>query len=568
MKLNLAELAEELDMSIAEAERVYALSTTVLEELVTEAKTPEQWEAIAQSIRDDKGLEAEYRKRGELARRHSWSGFRHFFWCWTGKELPAHSRAWFNAIIDQKRLNKTGTVIEAFRESAKTTIITIGFTAWNIGLFPEKENLLIQVGDGIAKDNSAKIAEIIERSPGWKYCFPYVEPDKESGWGDKGYFVKRTDITADNWQRQIAERKAPTLLGVGYGSDSIIGKHPTGLMVIDDIVNETNSSSERELKATLTILQGTIFFAITQQTTTIVIGTPWTENDVIDYCKKTGEFVHVFTPGYVEHDGVIEYTWEEERGREWVERKRRVTSSTEFARMIQLDLSKAGTQAYRYQSFPHMDIDAGWPMVCGVDPVATNPMVTGREGGISHFALSMVLKTPFNKAVIYDGIVEKCSADDGERHIVNTQRMYPNFERASIEIDGAGVLFASMVSRNAGVRFSTHRVGELPKSPERGKKFRGYNFLEPLFRNGLIMVSNADTPYLNRLRSYLSGYPNFSDTASEWDVADSLLMAIFDMPEVWTQIVTSADSETVRNIWEKPAVQKSPWAGIGRRKKR
>lgn len=566
MKLDLEALAAETGASLEELEKAYALSDVLFADLRAEAKTPEQWVAIEASIKGDKGLEAEYRRRGELAREYTWTGFRNFFWCWTGLNLPQHSKEWFDGILAQKELGKTGTLIEAFRESAKTTIVTLGFTAWYIGLFPHTCSLLIQVGDDIAKDNSSKISEIIERSPAWKYCFPHVVPDKDSGWGDKGYYVKRTDMATAEWETLIATRKFGTFLGVGYSSNSIIGKHPTGLLIIDDIVNETNSSSDREMSNTLKILQGTIFYTLTHDTTTIVIGTPWKEGDVIDYCKKTNDFVQIFTPAYIETDGVKTYIWPEERGEEWVERKRRITSQTEFARMVLLDLTKAGTRAYRYQPFKSTDIDIRWPMVAGVDPVATNPMVTGREGGISHFALTMVLKTPFNKAVVYDGIVEKCSADEGERHIVNTQRMYPAFERVSIEIDGAGVLFASMVSRNVGVKYSTHLVSELPKAPEKGKKFRGYNFLEPLFRNGLIVVSDADTPYLNRLRSYLDGYPNFSDHASEWDVADSLLMAVFDMPEIWTQITTNITGEDVhKNIWMKPKMKPSPWSSLGRR---
>ncbi len=560
--IDLRALSEETGIPLEELKKADVLAEKLLSDLKATTKTPEEWEVLAESIKNNKGLDAEYRTRGIAAREFTWTGFRNFFWCWTGMELPSHSKEWFDGIMAQKEQKKTGTVIEAFRESAKTTIVTLGFTAWFIGLFPHTCSLLIQVGDDIAKDNSSKISEIIERTPAWQYCFPHVVPDKESGWGDKGYYVKRTDIEAKEWEKLIATRKFGTFLGVGYSSNSIIGKHPTGLLIIDDIVNETNSSSERELSATLKILQGTIFYTITHDTWTIVIGTPWKENDVIDYCKKTGEFVKVLTPAYIDVDGKITYAWPSERGEEWVERKRRITSQNEFARMVLLDLTKMGTKSFRYQSFPHMSIDWKWPMIVGVDPVTTSPMVTGREGGISHFAACMALKTPYNKVVIPDGVVEKISADDGERKIVEMQRMYPSFDRASIEIDGGGVLFASMASRNPGLRIVPHLVSELPKGK---KKFRSYNFLEPLFRNGLIVVSDADTPFLNRLRSYLDNYPNFSDTASEWDVADALLMAIFDLPEVWSQITSISGEDVVRNMWTPKKTKPSPWSDLGQR---
>ena len=63
--------------------------------------------------------------RSELARTlDDEEGYSHFFWCVFGKELPQHAKEWVKSVYDAKNLRK-GRVIEAFRGSAKTTIVTL-----------------------------------------------------------------------------------------------------------------------------------------------------------------------------------------------------------------------------------------------------------------------------------------------------------------------------------------------------------------------------------------------------------------------------------------------------------
>ena len=74
--------------------------------------------------------------------------------------------------------------------------------------------------------------------------FPHVVPDRDLGWGAGGYEVKRTDIEYEEWRAANAGRKDPTLIGVGYKSRAIIGKHPDGVLIVDDIHDTGLSSAQ------------------------------------------------------------------------------------------------------------------------------------------------------------------------------------------------------------------------------------------------------------------------------------------------------------------------------------
>jgi hypothetical protein len=211
----------------------------------------------------------------------TWQGFAVFYTMIHNRPPPDHALAWIKQVYESKSL-----VIEAFRGSTKTTTFTT-FIAYRIGLEPHKANLIIQVGDDIATDNAAQVADIIEHNDAWKALFSHVIPDKKAGWSASGYEVQDTSMQYPEWRRKNAARKDPTLVGLGRTSRAIIGKHPDGVCLIDDIDDETTTRSERERLKTNKILTGTIFPTFTPETWKVVIGTPWTYNDTISYVKST-----------------------------------------------------------------------------------------------------------------------------------------------------------------------------------------------------------------------------------------------------------------------------------------
>lgn len=553
-----------------------------------------------------KMMPASEREKGELGRRglnarnhDDPDGYADFFWCCTRRELPRHAlygwivptyfakgrlteaqfRAYFDraegkrysfirdhvlkqaAGMKERSVECIGIVIEASRELTKTTSITNYFTAFRIGHEPHRANLLIQVGDDIAKDNSSQVARVIDEYEGWKASFPHIEPDRVKGWGDKGYEVIQTHtwdgenlipMDPQVWKLKNATRKDPTLLGVGYSSHALLGKHPDGVCCVDDIHDEINTASERELDGVLNIVESVINYAFTSEAWVIYVGTPWVDTDTIGYIKGTGAYISVVMPAYMENrDGTIVYPeewledtqkifmWEEERGEAWARKKLAQTRKmSEFHRMILLNLKSAGARTYKFKEYPQGDIKWDeWEIVAGVDPTSTFSNATSKGAGVSHFAICYALKTPWNTIVIGDGYLEKSGADIGERELVKFARKHQNFSRASIEDDGAGAIFIGMAKRNQGLTISPHSAGEL--SHKHGKKARQFDFLNAWLANSTILISDADTPYLNALRKYLQRFPQVHDTSAELDAADAMCYAVLDMPEVWANTVVN-----------------------------
>lgn len=525
-----------------------------LEEAIAAVEQAKKLAKTLPSITPEQMASAEFEARIVLGRDDSPKGYKHAFWCMTGMELPPHAeKDWIPALFAQKTEKKMGTIIEAAREMAKTIVITLYFTAWRIGLEPHRANVIIQVGDDIAKDNASKIAEVIEKNAGFRQIFPNVVPDKEKGWGDKGYEVRRTDMNSDDWNKLNSTRKDPTLVGLGYNSSAIIGKHPDGVLIIDDILDENNSSSDRELEGVKKILTGTIFYAITHDTWTIVIGTPWNERDVIAYCKATGEFICVHTPACTEDEDGITYTWPEQRGKEWVDRKRNTTPVTEFARMVLLDLSKVKSGVLKYLPYPYDRVNLSWACRGGVDYASTFKPTRNVQAGRSHFALAYVFKTPYNSFVVWDGILEQCSQAEAEAHIRNAQTMFVSWQGVVIEGDGKGEEFVMMLQRNPGIVFDMKKTGG------KGKETRLERQMSPHFQSGRVMIADAQTKFLNALRYFFDNYPNIDQHHMSWDAADSVYWALRGFPEI--SIIPDTSTELPFNLRRDRTP--SPWASLG-----
>lgn len=478
-------------------------------------------------------------------------GFSHFYYAIHGRDMPAHGRRWIRKLYTAHRKNK-GAIVEAFRGSTKTTIVTITYTAFRIGHCPQESNLLIQVGDDIAADNTGAVADIIANNPYWRIAFPAVEPDREKGWGTGGYEVKRVDVPYEIWRGMNSTRKDPTLVGVGYKSREIIGKHPTGILVVDDILDENNTSSARELDTVLTTLTGTIFPTIVKGAYNIFIGTPWTADDVLNYVASTGEYEHVRTPLYREDGNGKRYAWPGEWSDEREQTVRSLSGSRQFARMYLLDLSKANLQGYKYMTYPNSEIRFNWPMAGGVDYASNRDPVKVAAGRGDYFAMCYLAKLPGGGAVVVDGVLERLSQAQAEIYVKRAQEMFPGWLQSGVEAVGKGDDFVQTIMRNPGLRIIPMHSGRLAKN------VRFERELAPWLENGFIRISDANTPFLNELRKELDE----GIAADHDDARDSLYYAAKMMPDVLV-MPKASDALPEYGMVKEKAV--SPFAAFGRR---
>lgn len=433
--------------------------------------------------------------RVEIARSdHGAESFEEFYHLVWGRELPRHAKEEWLPILYQAKAQNKGVVIEAFRGSSKTTSLTITWLMYQIGIAPEKSNLLIQISDEAARDTSGQIASMIEINLGWRWVFPHVVPDKRAGWGTMGYEVKRVDMVYSAWRKLAAQAKAkdPTLVGLGYRSGSIIGKHPSGVLFLDDIHDEQNTRSARELALVEKIVTGTILPTITPETMQVVIGTPWVEKDVLSYLKSTGEYLSVKTPILREVEAKPTPVWPERFGLSEIEKHRQLAGEVEFARMYLLDLKSVNGVFLRrnwLNKFPMEKIDPSWPVVMGVDYASVaDGLVAGKR---DYFAVAIGRALPGGAGmVLVDGFRGQVSQGEAEEVLKSLVAIYPSTQIIGVEAVGKGEEFFHLMLRHSRLPIRAVQPGG------RSKGMRFERAMAPLFEFGRVWISDLETPFI------------------------------------------------------------------------
>lgn len=484
-------------------------------------------EAVIAELGEDglESLERAMRDKQLIARAREFSedGFAAFYEHQYKRPLPNHARKdWIPTLFTAYKSGK-GIVAEAFRGSTKSTTLTICFTAYFIGHHPYSSNLLIQVGDDIASDNTQDIANIIQHSPAWKDVFPNVVPD-ESHWATSGYFVKLADEPYSVFtQKRAAVTKDPTFIGLGYKSRAIIGKHPTGLLIVDDIHDENNTASERELRKVKTILTGTIFPAAKTAKIQVFIGTPWAESDVLHYCLATGEFDHTKTTAEVNGEPV----WPEEFSAERLAAERRKAGEIEYARMYLLDLSKTKglvLKATDLDTFDHTAIQEYWDTYIGIDYTST---ADPRRTDVDYFALAVGKMIPgLNKLVIVDGIRQRITQADAETAVVSKALEYPRLIQLGVEAIITGDEFLKVLMRSELLKNGIVPIGLRGGPFQKKKGYRYEKIMQPAFQRKQVLLSDAENSFLHHFRDE---WMNWQGDALERQYHNDTLDAVFNV---------------------------------------
>lgn len=534
--------------------------------LELESATPEQIEELAANIRElpeEQQTAIEMLLRSQLMTPDE-EGYGNFYFCLYKREVPEHAKEWVRAIF-RAHENESGALIEGFRGSTKSTI------AHSIVLFlnsvmPEKSSLIVCATDSDAKNMAQQMADTVEYNAGYKLCFPDIVPDKDRGWGAEGYHLKDSKVPYDEWV-QIVMRdhgRDPSFLAVSITSGSV-GKHPSLCLFMDDIHNRKNTVSEAERKRIVDTLKSDVLPTMSKASPRpflVVTFTPWDEEDAYAELKKTGMFEWVQTPVYrvveeseiIFDDQPIELTWPDVFDIQEIQKWRNLLGKVEFARMYELNLDRAGVTLYVYYTYPHEAIDLRWPTAGGVDFASVRMPTRQKEGGRSHFALAYVAKTPQNKIVCFDGILEQCTTAQSEQYVLAAQERYPAYTQTVIESDGKGEEFIGILRRNPRARILPHSTGG------RGKDQRLYTEMSPWLERMNVLISTADTPYLNALRRFFERYPNLDKHAKEWDAADALYHSLFAFQEC---LILPKFTEVLPNVHRKKKV--NPYSFLGDR---
>ena len=488
-------------------------------------------------------------------------GYRAHFKLIEGRDLPPHIEEEVSPEIFAAYENDEGLAVEIFRGAAKTTAVTNGFGSYVIAKFPDRAGLLIQVGDESAADNGALIASIISDNPGWKSAYPHIIPDLVRGWGANGYHVKmthtdatlQTSLSDGEWEQRakLGRGKDPTLLAVGYKSRAIIGRRPFWL-ILDDIHDENNTMSDRELLKVKKILTDTIFQAANQAKITIYIGTPWNENDALHYCLQTGEFRHVKIPLL---DDKGESVWPAMFDAAKIAKIRAKAGEIGFARMYLLDLSKTKGLTLKREwigFFDNTAIKENWPTYIGVDYTSTEDP---RRDTVDYFALGVGKVIPgTGKVVIEDGVRVRLTQADAEMTVVNWALQYPFLAELGIEAVFSGNEFHKIMLRGDLLK---HGIAPTPLRGGPFGKSKGYRYeyiMGPAFQRKQVLLSDKESPFLT---AFVDEWMNWQGDAMEKMYTNDTLDAVFNilwmaMPYLATKNAQAAEQAT-NPMYQTPA---------------
>jgi phage terminase large subunit-like protein len=428
-------------------------------------------------------------------------GFAQFYEWIFGRPLPRHARQdWIEPLFRARAASK-GLVVEAFRGSSKTTTLSVAFSAFRIGQEPHKSVLLIQAGDRMAGDTAGQIADIIAHNAGWHDAFPDIVPDRQAGWGSDGYEVKRDRMDYAVWRTLCAQEKGkdPSFVGLGYKSRAIIGKHPTNLLLVDDIHDETNTRSARELEWVIKILTGTILPTVMPETWQVVVGTPWRENDALAYLKATGLFISVSTP--IRKNGRSQ--WGARFPKPAINKLRKLAGAAEFARMYMLDVKGAQgihLKAEWLNPYPHEKIHPSWPVLMGVDYASTADQLHGDER--DYFAVAIGHGLPGGGIVVVDGFRGHVSQGEAEQQLAALVAKHPTTKLVGVEAVGKGEEFFHLMMRG-------RRLPLIPMHPggqAKGKRFEGG--MASLFEDRYAWIADVETPFLRAFRDEWLAWPH------------------------------------------------------------
>ena len=516
--------------------------------------------------------ELEKRERILLARQFSEEGFAAFFEYMHGSPLHREGRKWaanvFKALHGLRKLLQ-----ECFRGSGKSTVLTKMFVAFYIGHFPETTNAIIRVNGSKANESTLAVADIIANDPRFKEVFPHVVP-VEGKWGEeKGYTVKRDDVSESEWTdicRQSSRPTGATLIGFGYDSGSIQGFRTNGLLIVDDIHVKENTRSPRQMEDVKDFVKYQLLkIPAPGQGLEAWNFTPWTDNDAYAERKATNLYIYSRSPIMEkttadDPDGVlwpdqiewpIEVTssdididltrqkfpfagsywklgWPERWGISEIALEYINGGPLAFARELMLDLEATKGRLLKRDWLHWMDydlIDDSWPVIGGYDYASVSDKLKHKDRDYASLARGRAI--PGGGIVLFGGRFGHYTKSESLDNIRQHFETYPNTVQMKVEAIGKGEEFyndAMVLKDMSGKYYPLSKIESHGKS-SKAERFEDY--LAPRFASSRIWVATKTKDTKKRVSEEDEAF--ISEFENEWlsfpngrydDVIDAVYM--------------------------------------------
>jgi len=241
----------------------------------------------------------------------------------TGKKPAPHHRIWIANFFHPTR-NRINMV--ASRESAKTTI-SVYTLAWMIGKAPLRTNAIISVSAEQAQDRLRMIKTTIADNARFNNVFPWIHVDDRMKNTNTQFsvFSDLEGLHYSGWRSLIERYGSPkdaTLYVSGAGGKGVIGRRISGMLLLDDIVDESMLSEDMQNKVMQYLMQ-TLIPTVQESGRVVNIGTRWMINDIYERLIRNPSWHSIVIPAILRNSDNKEFSyWPEYWPLEKLERKR------------------------------------------------------------------------------------------------------------------------------------------------------------------------------------------------------------------------------------------------------
>ena len=451
----------------------------------------------------------------------------------------------------------TGVLVEGHRGSGKSTFL-ITWIEYLTGKRPVGSSQIIRINAQQAAEADEAISSTIEYNPAWQLCFPNVIPDKDKGWSQGGRFIKDVEVCGRDNERYGAwvamcssdHLAEPSFLCSGITSRDFIGKHPSNGQYYDDLHDEGNTRSAREMQEIVDIIEKNIVPTWTRPDARPVLGvacTLWSPRDGYHALLRTGIFKHVKTPIYVPADDPTIQVGNERREVPWVlkynkftleggeyypmwdkygaetiyELKRR--NPVYFGLMFLCDLQSAQGKVLKEEwlhEFPVEKLSPTYPVYFGIDFASTEDKLKDKDR--DYFALAVLQALPWGGSVIIDGFREHLGFYEAIERVKLFTTRYPSLVSVGVEKWGSGEKF-----KEALLYSSQLPVVSFPfeGAPVRSKGQRYQYELAPMFVDGRLWIPDVKKEFHNQFKAEWITWDGGKTVTGHDDCLDAVYVA-------------------------------------------
>ena len=213
-------------------------------------------------------------------------------------ELQRFHWEWASYLENEPRL-----VVFSPRETGKSSLFSVSYPLWRLGLDPNLRIAIISAASHQSKRILQSIKQYVMVDPDLKKLFPNLRPQmdemnvkKPKKWASEQILI----------ERQLASKDA-SVVCYGCGSKSILGSR-FDLVILDDVLGPHNTSSKTEMDKVIEWYSNVLEKCLVEGGQIVCIGTAWNSSDLMHYLEKKDGWTCI-KYSFDEEDKLDNYHW-------------------------------------------------------------------------------------------------------------------------------------------------------------------------------------------------------------------------------------------------------------------